>query len=832
MLMKISPLVPSLAALALSAPAFAQDAPPAETVPEAGEAETAEAAPAEPDQILVVATRIRGSVESEQPPVATFDEADVEALGAGSLADLLTAIAPQTGSGRGRGEGRPVVLLNGQRISGFRELRNFPPEAIRRVEVLPEEVALKYGFRPDQRVVNFILKDNYASFTVEGQAGFPMQGGYSSQQLEASLARISGNSRLNVTGTLARTTPLTEAERGIAQGAASTLAGDPDPADYRTLIAGSRSATLNTSWAKGLGPGTQLSLNGTVTASDNRSLFGLQAGTLAAADGTQTVRTTLDGGPLTRRNKSLTLQAGAALNKPLGDWSLSATADYSHVRSDSTISRRADFAPLQAQVAAGTLLATGVLPALAVPAPDRARSDSDTLTSLVTVVGNPVRLPGGEASLTLKTGFDYSALSSNDGRNPGVATHLRRGDASAGFSLDLPITSRRENFGAGVGDLSLNLNADINHLSDFGWLKGYGAGLTWGPTERLSLSASYIASEAAPGLSDLGGPTILTPGVSVYDFARGETVLVNVTSGGNPLLDKERRRDWKLGLNWDLPILSNSRLVVEYFRNRSTDTTNAFPLLTPAIEAAFPGRVTRDATGRLVAIDQRPVTFAEEKASRLRYGINLGGSFGKPDPAARRGGMAGMAAGPGGGGPGGAGPRMGGPRMGGGGRGGGDGRGRWNLALYHTWRFSQTVQIAPGGPVLDLLDGQAISGGVARHSLELEGGAFYRGFGFRLNGNYIGGSRIAGSGLPGSTDLAFAPIATFDLRLFADLGRMESLTRDVPFLKGSRLSLRVDNVFDAQQRVVASDGSTPLRYQPGYLDPQGRVIRLEFRKQF
>ncbi len=132
----------------------------------------------------------------------------------------------------------------------------------------------------------------------------------------------------------------------------------------------------------------------------------------------------------------------------------------------------------------------------------------------------------------------------------------------------------------------------------------------------------------------------------------------------------------------------------------------------------------------------------------------------------------------------------------------------------------------------DLLDGDAISGSVARHSIEMEGGGFYRGFGLRLNGTYTGGSRIDASGLPGSSTLRFDPIATFNLRMFADLGRKEKLVEKVPFFKGSRLSLSVSNLFNAQQRVTDDTGTVPLRYQPGYLDARGRVFEIEFRKQF
>ena len=53
-----------------------------------------------------------------------------------------------------------------------------------------------------------------------------------------------------------------------------------------------------------------------------------------------------------------------------------------------------------------------------------------------------------------------------------------------------------------------------------------------------------------------------------------------------------------------------------------------------------------------------------------------------------------------------------------------------------------------------------------------------------------------------------------------------------PFLKGSRLRLSVDNIFDAQRKITDGNGIVPLNYQPGYIDPLGRYIELEWRKTF
>ena len=54
----------------------------------------------------------------------------------------------------------------------------------------------------------------------------------------------------------------------------------------------------------------------------------------------------------------------------------------------------------------------------------------------------------------------------------------------------------------------------------------------------------------------------------------------------------------------------------------------------------------------------------------------------------------------------------------------------------------------------------------------LKRGLFGKGIGFRLSGIYTGETRLDGSGLPGSTDLFFDDIVTFNLRVFANLAEL------------------------------------------------------------
>lgn len=806
----------ALAAILAAAPAFAQETKP----------ETADQTPAEAGtEIIVVAEHIRGQIDAPQPPVAVYDEQAVAALGASSITELLSSISPQTGSGRGRSSGPPAVLVNGQRITNFREMRNYPPESIRRVEVLPEEVGLRYGFSPDTRVVNLILKDKFSSKRAEISMGLPTRGGWSTAAAEGTAMRIRGPQRFSLNASIDHTTPLTEAERPLVQSVVRTVPTDPDPAADRTLIPTTSNQSVTLTWSKGLGKGGtggQISANAAVSRNTTTSYSGLDTALLTDPGGATALRTLPD--PLARIGRSTTVEGGAGLNTFLGLWQLAATVDATHAEGVTRIDQRADTAALIAAAAAGTLAITGPLPALASAGQYRTTTNSDRVDTLLTLTGRPLRLPAGESNLTVKAGYTYLSYDTSDTRAAIGTVALLRNRLIGGINLSLPLTSRREHVLPQLGDLSLNLSADWTHVSDFGGVNSWSAGLTWKPLPGLGLQASYISNQAAPAISQLGNPQTQTFNVPVYDFTRGQSVLVTVIGGGNRALKREQQRDLKLGANWDLPFLANSNLVVEYFRNRSNDVTASFPVLTPAIEAAFPGRVVRDSAGRLVSIDQRPVTFAEQKASRLRWGLNLSGTLGKADPASQGGGMPGM--------PGGGGPRPGAGRGSGGGSmmgrmmGGGNGQGRWSLGLFHTVQFTSQVLVAPGGPVLDLLNGDALStGGTPRHSLELNGGAFYRGFGTFINGTWSAPTHVRS---PGS-DLRFGSVTKLNVNLFADLSQQFKQSK---LAKGARMSLKFENLFDSRQKVTDANGAVPLSYQPDYLDPRGRVITLELRKMF
>ena len=156
----------SHAALAQSAPppgATRTPSPPPVRRPGDDEADTVAA-------VTVRGTRIQpGAVVGDIKPEVQFSAAEIQSFGVSSVTDLLAELAPQTRSGRGRGGESPVILLNGRRISGFNEVRDIPTEAIARVDILPEEVSLKYGYTADQKVVNIVLRRRFRAITGELQ---------------------------------------------------------------------------------------------------------------------------------------------------------------------------------------------------------------------------------------------------------------------------------------------------------------------------------------------------------------------------------------------------------------------------------------------------------------------------------------------------------------------------------------------------------------------------------------------------------------------------------------------------------------------------------------
>jgi len=156
---------------------------------------------------------------------------------------------------------------------------------------------------------------------------------------------------------------------------------------------------------------------------------------------------------------------------------------------------------------------------------------------------------------------------------------------------------------------------------------------------------------------------------------------------------------------------------------------------------------------------------------------------------------------------------------------------RYFLSLNHAIELENEILIAPGLAPLDQLNGQATSSfGLPRHSSRLEGGIFGAGVGMRVSARYTGSTRLEGSGLPGSTDLFFDDLATFDLRLFTEVGQL--LGNNEGLLKNFRVSLRADNIFDARRWVTDENGDTPTNFQPFLIDPVGRYIGIDLRKLF
>ncbi len=653
-------------------------------------------------EVTVTAKRPqRGAVVGDIKPELQLSPADVQSYGVSTVTELLNELSPQTRSDRGRGASTPVVLLNGRRISSLFEIQNIPTEAILRVDILPEEVSLKYGYTADQRVVNIVLKPRFDAITGELVGGTTTEGGDATGQAEVDKFQVRRGTRLNLDVKYQAAAGLTDAQRGLSDtasngapydlagnvvsatpgapldpaftalvGQPATIAGVPqgvgagqhlsladfaptagvanvtDTAADHSLLARTQSLTANAVMARPIFWGLNATFNASLGATSSEAMQGLLGVSLATPVGDPfspfgspvvVDRYVAGAAPLRQSIDGWTSHLGLTFNRDVGNFRLSLTTAYNHADTVTTTGTGLDASSLQTLLNqdSATFNPFGPLPLSMLSAlpDDTARSITNGGNIQILANGPLFRLPAGAFYVSAKIGDSEAGGSSTSRRHGFTQTQsLARNDLSALFNFDLPIASRANHFLSPLGELSVNVNSAVDHLSDFGSLYTLGYGVNWTPVTGYNLIVSETHDHQAPTIQQLEGPVIQTPGVRLFDYATGQSVQVTQISGGNPALKADDRHVIKVGLTVKPFEKENLTFTANYIWSHIANPIETFPSASAAIEGAFPLRFVRAPDGELEEEDNRPLNFASQDRQELRWGINYSRPVGKQPP--------------------------------------------------------------------------------------------------------------------------------------------------------------------------------------------------------
>ncbi|MBB2185275.1 porin family protein [Gluconacetobacter liquefaciens] len=820
------------------------------------------------EAITVTGRRSAGAVLGDDKPITRIGPEEVRAYGVDTVSDLLTAISPETRSGRGTGTNPPVVLLNGQRISGNQELQDLPFEAVARVDIFTEEEALRYGYSADQRVVNIVTVRRFHSGRINLAAGQSTDGGAQTIAPSLSFTHLNGDRRINLSARYSANAWLRDSARGVVPPRAGGLydnvgnlvaadGGSLDPgldalagrpvtvAGVPTLAEGESPAladflpyadtprsstdssaytlqprkhvgTLNGVLADRLFDEVSAALNLTYTHQDQESLQGPARGILDLpadnpfspfATDTRLYRDFTEVSPLHQRARTDSGHAGLNANGRFGTWKWNANASYDHGVTVTRTETGLDLSTVQGLLDAGD---DGLDPYVRFPGRYlgvRTRNSGRSVSSTGRV---SFLLSGTVTHLPAGDLFGSVGLTGTlaaQNATSRIGGKTERGDIQrdvGNLHLNGDIPIFGEDFLPAAGKLGANVNGSVSRVSRFGTLGAVGGGLTWSPVDWVQFPFSYTTRRDAPTAAQLVSPTIQTPNVTTYDYVRGQSVQVTTLTGGNPDLTATRRRELSLGAIVNPPFLSDARLHVNYVRARTDNGVQSLPTATAAIENAFPDLYRRDQAGMLEIVDLRPVNVSRE----TRNEWNATFVYSRPFSSGAN------------------------SRKGGRHEGKTDGKndgGRIYLIATQVWRLKDDILLRPGLPALDLLNGGTIgaSGGQPRHEATIQAGLYDQGFGVRLVGKWQSGTSAIASSAANS--LFFSDLKTLNATVFVDLGRTPRGS-GMPWAHNLRLSLAMVNLFNTRIRVRNGTGATPAGYAPAFMDPLGRTITLTLRK--
>ncbi|MFO7324613.1 MAG: hypothetical protein DIU62_002750 [Pseudomonadota bacterium] len=796
-----------------------------------------------------------------------LDEAAIASYGADTVGDLLAQVAPDVDNT----EQGPIILINGRPTAGITSVNQLPADSVQSVQVLPPQAAAALGFEPTRRVINVVLKNSYRQRQVTGTVRGATAGRGRSGNGNFTLVSVDGNRFRNLSAYATRTRPLLEAHRGIqsqplalpydlvgnvvswpmAGGdidpALSAMTGYPvtvlgvpdglgtptledfmalantanasDVSRFRTLVADTYGLGVNGNFSFQLPRNifAYFTLNADMSHSVSRTgaptaLLHVPADSPYSPFSQDVAVARYLGAPLQQESDPVYVYLYGNVSGRLGRWQLTANLNYSWRHSESVTDRRVDIDELQAAIDAGLVNPFAPLPPELVDEVlvDNARSRNHNGSLQLQASTTVYKLPAGNATLSLRGELRDSSQSSRTTGTNSVTSHRSRRDELAFASLQVPILGKPlpQAFAWGA-----ELSGSARDVTAVGTLYDYGYGMNWRLGTRMTLRVAVNHEKVAPQPELLTNPVIVIDDVRTYDFIRQETVLVRYITGGNPDLDVERRRTSRVGLTARPFASVDFNINADYQRTIGHDAASSLPAVSEDVQAAFPDRYRRDETGRLVEVDARLVSFARTETEQIRWGGNFRRAFGQraaasPAPAQQRivysevSGMNDL-----------------------------EGAGwRLNANFTHTWQLANRRLARAGLPEQDLLSGGAGSGtGQSRHNVQSRVGLAFNGTGLQLTVNWKSRSLITAGTAEDPNDIVFDPLLRIDLNAFTDLGM---LFPSAGLLKGSRLTLGVENLFDAKQRVHDQTGATPLRYQPYLLNALGRTISLSLRKAF
>jgi hypothetical protein len=773
----------------------AQDAPALPAQPQKNSleaADAAEAASAAQDEILVTGHRQYGAATTEIPPEVSLNAAAIQALGAADLTEVFRDIAPEIGESPDKtaDQGKPpVVLVNGQRIAGFSSIKDFPPEAVRRIEIFPAQVALEYGYGPDQRVVNIVLRSSYRALTLLGRYTMAPSNWRGIYRAKVDLIRIGEDSHWNLA---------LDYRHEDAIFADSTLpdpaASDGAPVARHTLAAQDDHLTASGAVTRRIGAvSAELTASLDLDALQSRPGLSDEDGDLLAQEGLSNLVT----GPLDRIDQTVDAQTNLTLNGKIDGWRWSFVGKLD----DTTRQTRTETASDAARLAAVRLASPGLLfdRCNSGAGGDCVATDTRQASGDLYLNGNLFPLPAGAVTAAIRTGFAFSGIRSLSPLAQ-QSPDRNRDEGNAQANINFPITPRM----SPLGKLTAGINGEVRHLSDFGTLPTIGATLDWSPIKPVNILGSVSRTQQAPSLIELGEAALETPNLREYDFVTDTTAIARRIEGGNDALDHETSRIANVRLQVSPLRTSDLALSAEYTIERTRNPIASLTAATAAAMAAFPDRFTR-ANGYLTAIDISPVNLVRRDRQQIRWGVTYSTAFGTAWPN-----KDGSPADP-------AKPAV---------------RNQFQIALYDTWHLQDDVTLRNGQAGLDLLGGDIISdrGGTPTHEIELQTTLSTHAWSADISA--LRQSRTtARAGAMAQDQLTFSQGTTVNLRLQINLSAQHWLVDRLPWLRGS-LNLSADNVLGAHTEVHDASGIVPAAYRESYLNPTGRTFRITLRKRF